>query len=90
MNTRSFINAQAERALVLQRLAKGVAQRPYVLVALTLYWTWVNMAFQGPLFFPPVGLQDRLLLPLMGGASCDKRAHLFRPCAELQARGGAL
>ncbi len=63
MDTRSFINAQAERALVLQRLAQVVAQRPYVLVALTLYWTWVNMAFQGPLFFPPVDLQGELLLP---------------------------
>ena len=51
-----LINEHRERSLVLHRLAESILARPLLLAALTLYWTWVNMAFQGPLFFPSVVL----------------------------------
>lgn len=54
MNHPALINEQPERTLMLRRLAQSVASRPFLLAALALYWTWVNMAFQGPLFFPSV------------------------------------
>lgn len=63
MNIGSLINEQSERARVLSRLTSSIAQRPMLLVALTLYWTWVNMAFQSPLFFPAVALPDGALFP---------------------------
>lgn len=63
MNHHALINEQRERSLVLHRLAESIAARPFLLAALTLYWTWVNMAFQGPLFFPSVALESGLLFP---------------------------
>ena len=45
MNHHALINEQRERSLVLHRLAESIAARPFLLAALTLYWTWVNMAF---------------------------------------------
>ncbi|MEG0322995.1 MAG: helix-turn-helix transcriptional regulator [Raoultibacter sp.] len=63
MNIGALINEQAERARVLHRLMSSIAQRPMLLVALTLYWTWVNMAFQSPLFFPAVTLPSGALFP---------------------------
>ena len=63
MNHHALINEQRERSLVLHRLAESIAARPFLLAALTLYWTWVNMAFQGPLFFPSATLPSGLLFP---------------------------
>ena len=58
-----LINEHRERSLVLHRLAESILARPLLLAALTLYWTWVNMAFQGPLFFPSVVLSSGVLFP---------------------------
>lgn len=58
-----LINEQRERSLVLHRLAESIVARPFLLAALTLYWTWVNMAFQGPLFFPSVALTSGAVFP---------------------------
>ena len=58
-----LINEQRERSLVLHRLAESIGARPFLLAALTLYWTWVNMAFQGPLFFPSVALGSGMVFP---------------------------
>lgn len=63
MNRHALINEQRERTLVLHRLAESIAARPFLLAALTLYWTWVNMAFQGPLFFPSTALPSDILFP---------------------------
>lgn len=63
MNHHALINEQRERSLVLHRLAESIGARPFLLAALTLYWTWVNMAFQGPLFFPSVALSSDFLFP---------------------------
>ena len=40
MNHHALINEQRERSLVLHRLAESIAARPFLLAALTLYWTW--------------------------------------------------
>ena len=48
---------------MLHRLAESILARPLLLAALTLYWTWVNMAFQGSLFFPSVVLSSGVLFP---------------------------
>ena len=58
-----LINEQRERSLMLHRLAESIQARPFLLAALTLYWTWVNMAFQGPLFFPSAALESGMLFP---------------------------
>lgn len=63
MNNGSLINEQSERARVLHKLFSGIAARPMLTVALTLYWTWVNMAFQSPLFFPSVELTSGAFFP---------------------------
>ncbi len=52
MKYHTLINEQSERMRVARRLCASIAARPALLFALTLYWTWVNMAFQSPLFFP--------------------------------------
>lgn len=61
MELHAMFNEQRERTLVLYRLKESIEKRPWLLAALALYWTWVNMAFQGPLFFPAA--------PLSGGGS---------------------
>lgn len=63
MKHHALINEQSERSLVLHRLAESIAARPHLLAALTLYWTWVNMAFQGPLFFPSVDVASGTWFP---------------------------
>ena len=63
MKSNSLINEQPERARVVHRLYRSIAARPALLFALALYWTWVNMAFQSPLFFPSVSLAQGWLFP---------------------------
>ncbi|WP_139651998.1 response regulator transcription factor [Raoultibacter phocaeensis] len=63
MKANSLINEQSERTRVVQRLYASIAAHPALLVALMLYWTWVNMAFQSPLFFPSVELDSGWLFP---------------------------
>lgn len=63
MRTNQVINEQSERMHILEKLVRSIAKRPYLLAALTLYWTWVNLAFQGPLFFPSVELVSGFLYP---------------------------
>lgn len=63
MKANQVINEQSERVHILKKLGHSIAHRPYLLAALTLYWTWVNLAFQGPLFFPSVELSSGLLFP---------------------------
>lgn len=77
MNHHALINEQRERSLVLHRLAESIAARPFLLAALTLYWTWVNMAFQGPLFFPSVALPSGLLFPSWIGPVAVSAAAYF-------------
>lgn len=67
MKANQVINEQSERMRILQKLARSIVTRPYLLTALTLYWTWVNLAFQGPLFFPSVELSSGLLYPVWIG-----------------------
>ncbi|MDR1359301.1 MAG: hypothetical protein LBJ48_08150, partial [Coriobacteriales bacterium] len=47
----------------LKTLGISVSERPLLCVALMLYWTWLNLAFQGPLFFSPLALASGFLLP---------------------------
>ncbi|MCL1798916.1 MAG: helix-turn-helix transcriptional regulator [Eggerthellaceae bacterium] len=56
------INEQVDRKRVLKGLGGSIAERPLLCVALMLFWTWLNLAFQGPLFFPPVELANGFLL----------------------------
>lgn len=63
MKYHTLINEQSERMRVVRRLCASIAARPALLFALTLYWTWVNMAFQSPLFFPSVELSSGWLFP---------------------------
>lgn len=63
MKANSLINEQPERVRVVHRLYASIAAHPALLVALMLYWTWVNMAFQSPLFFPSVELSSGWLFP---------------------------
>lgn len=63
MKSNTLINEQSERMRVVRRLCASIAARPALLIALTLYWTWVNMAFQSPLFFPSVELSSGWLFP---------------------------
>lgn len=59
----AILNEQRERLLVVRRLAESIQARPFLLAALMLHWTWVNLAFQGPLFFPTVPLRSGALFP---------------------------
>lgn len=52
------INEQGERKRILKNLASSITARPFLCVALMLFWTWLNLAFQGPLFFPPVEFES--------------------------------
>lgn len=52
------INEQTERRRVLKNLGSSITARPLLCVALMLFWTWLNLAYQGPLFFPPVVLDS--------------------------------
>ena len=63
MKAHTLINEQPERLRVLQKLYASISARPALLISLTLYWTWVNMAFQSPLFFPSVELSSGWLFP---------------------------
>ncbi len=62
-NRHVLLNEQTERTRILHHLSESISERPFLLAALALYWTWVNMAFQGPLFFPPVTLGNNLIAP---------------------------
>lgn len=53
----SRINEQGERRRILKNLGASIRARPFLCIALMLFWTWLNLAFQGPLFFPPVRLE---------------------------------
>lgn len=55
------INVQVERRRILKNLSASIAKYPLLCVALMLFWTWLNLAFQGPLFFPPVELASGFL-----------------------------
>lgn len=56
-----LINKQTERKRVLKSLTSSIAARPFLCIALMLFWTWLNLAYQGPLFFPPVELKSGFL-----------------------------
>ena len=57
-STLGLINEQNERKRILKKLASSIKERPLLCVALMLFWTWLNLAYQGPLFFPPVILKS--------------------------------
>lgn len=63
MNANELFNEQQERTQVLLQLKESLEKRPWILGALTLYWTWVNMAFQSPLFFPASALEPHGMFP---------------------------
>ncbi len=52
-------------------------KRPYVLAALTLYWLWVNMAIQSPLFFPQVATPWGMAMPSWFGAVAASAVSYF-------------
>lgn len=52
------INEQSERKRVLKKLSESIAERPLLCIALMMFWTWLNLAFQGPLFFPAVVMES--------------------------------
>ena len=52
------INAQSEQRRVLNSIKKSVTAHPWLCLALMLFWTWLNLAIQGPFFFPPVMLDS--------------------------------
>lgn len=54
--TNRHINKQTEQKRVLNKLGTSIRTRPFLCFALMLFWSWLNIAYQSPLFFPPVML----------------------------------
>ncbi|HBT94930.1 MAG TPA: LuxR family transcriptional regulator [Coriobacteriia bacterium] len=61
-DSRHRINESSERKRILRNFRSSISERPLLQVALMLFWAWLNLAFQGPLFFPPVLLSDGFYL----------------------------
>lgn len=77
MERHALLNEHSERLLILHRLRESLEKRPSLLAALTLYWTWVNMAFQGPLFFPASPLADGHAFPTWVTPVCASALTYF-------------
>lgn len=75
---------QSVRQVIVQALA-----RPYLLAALTLYWLWVNVTVQSPLFFPEVVIFGKTIFPswfgpvIVGGISYFAIGVKFREASSL-------
>lgn len=62
-SSNALINEQEERSRVVDKFKHSITHRPFLCIALLLYWTWVNLAFQGPAFFPTAEISSQLVIP---------------------------
>lgn len=59
---RMMKNERNQRTASLKKMFATVRDNPLLCVALALYWSWVNLAFQGTLFFPSATLPPSVYL----------------------------
>lgn len=60
----NLFNEQRDRSWLLGRARDCVSKQPFLLIAFTAYWVWVNLLFQSPLLLPSLQTGLGLTLPL--------------------------
>jgi DNA-binding CsgD family transcriptional regulator len=67
MDRQQILSRYFERRTMLVQLFSSIRQRPLLCLGFTLYWIWINLAFQSPLLYPLVRVFSNLTVPSIGG-----------------------